>query len=66
MTKNIENFLLLILAPCLFRVLPSENINSYSAIYDSDGNGKFQNNPRIRGQRTRLLNKIPRAFNNGL
>ena len=42
MRKNTRQFLFKILIVwCLFQTLPTENINSFSAIYDADGNGKF-------------------------
>ena len=42
MTKKYWQFLFKILIVWnLFEPLSTENINSYSAIYDSDGNGKF-------------------------
>ena len=42
MRKNIRKFLFKILIVwSLFQTLSTENINSFSAIYDADGNGEF-------------------------
>ena len=42
MRKNIRKFLFEILIVwSLFQALSTENINSFSSIYDADGNGKF-------------------------
>ena len=41
MSKNIGKFFLIISTVCLFGTLSTENIDSYSAIYDSDGNRKI-------------------------